>query len=100
MQAIKAQYDSYIKSARILWINTDDVDFIRKSLDDLNKCKKELEKSIISESVDEVWTRRIEIIDSITWISPLIAKICYTTFASNDFESKKQMLAYADSIRS
>ena len=94
MQAIKAQYDSYVKSARILWINTNDVDFVRKSLEDLNKCKKELEKSIIFESVDEGWTRRIEIIDSITWISPLIAKICYTTFASNDFESKKQMLAY------
>ena len=67
---------------------------IKESLKMIKKSKVEIEKSIMEEELDEKWNRKVEIIDSITWISSLIAKMCYWIFWENEFKNKKEMLAY------
>jgi len=86
-------HEKQMKIMEVIWM--DYLEWLKDSLKRITKQKELLQKAIeMYEYWDEEVNTTIKIIDSITWISPYIAKVCYIIFASNQFYSKKAMLSF------
>lgn len=96
IQSFKRVLSSHEKQMKVMQVTEIDyLDWLKDSLKKIIKQKELLEKEIEAyEYWNEEANTTVKIIDSITWISPYIAKVCYIIFASNQFYSKKAMLSF------
>ena len=86
--------NNYVKTMGILKVDCTWLAEFDQAIEHLKNLKQEIEKSMVKETLDEEWKRKVEIFDSIYGISTLIAIICYAVFGNINFKNKKQMLAY------
>jgi transposase len=70
------------------------IEKIEETIKDLEKNAKELQKEMLSIKLSPEEQEKIDCLDSIVGITPVMARICYANFAHNDFDSKRAMLAY------
>lgn len=95
IQSLKRTLKSYNEVLYNLEIGTSQtVKNIEITIIELTVNIKSLQEELEDESIWENNDKKVELINSIPWVSKYMAQVFYISFAHKDFESKKSMYAF------
>jgi len=95
IQSLKMTIKSFneVTSNLEIWVSVA-IQNIEVTIQEFQENIKELQCEIENESLGEIDDKKIQLINSITGVSPYMAHVFYVIFAHKDFESKKSMYAF------